>query len=110
MVARPVADAAAYGTRWSGLGRSGTVTLEAAEVIRVRRQVVGTEWVLGHTRERLRSAFDELRHAAGVDGVVVDGAHAWLLADPDIFLLAGRYTLLEQSALDSFLPACIARA
>jgi pimeloyl-ACP methyl ester carboxylesterase len=32
-----------------------------------------------------RSAFDELRHAAGVDGVVVDGAHAWLLADPDIF-------------------------
>jgi hypothetical protein len=32
----------------------------AAEVIRVRRQVVGTEWVLEHTRERLRSAFDEL--------------------------------------------------
>jgi pimeloyl-ACP methyl ester carboxylesterase len=32
-----------------------------------------------------RSAFDELRHAAGVDGVVVDGPHAWLLADPGIF-------------------------
>jgi pimeloyl-ACP methyl ester carboxylesterase len=32
-----------------------------------------------------RSAFDELRHAAGVDGVVVDGAHAWLLADPEVF-------------------------
>ncbi len=26
--------------------------------------------------------------------------------DPDLFLLAGRYTLLEQEALDSFLPLC----
>ena len=29
--------------------------------------------------------------------------------DMDIFLLAGRYTLLEQEALDSFLPMCEAR-
>ena len=38
-------------------------------------------------RDRLvsRSAFDELRHAAGVDGVVVEGAHAWLIADPRAF-------------------------
>ena len=27
--------------------------------------------------------------------------------DCDIFLLAGRYTLLEQTALDSFLPLCV---
>jgi len=26
--------------------------------------------------------------------------------DPDVFLLAGRYTLLEQEALDTFLPLC----
>jgi D-threo-aldose 1-dehydrogenase len=26
--------------------------------------------------------------------------------DPDVFLLAGRYTLLEQGALDTFLPLC----
>jgi D-threo-aldose 1-dehydrogenase len=26
--------------------------------------------------------------------------------DPDLFLLAGRYTLLEQEALESFLPLC----
>jgi D-threo-aldose 1-dehydrogenase len=26
--------------------------------------------------------------------------------DPDLFLLAGRYTLLEQAALDTFLPLC----
>jgi D-threo-aldose 1-dehydrogenase len=29
--------------------------------------------------------------------------------DFDCFLLAGRYTLLEQAALDSFLPLCLAR-
>ncbi len=29
--------------------------------------------------------------------------------DPDLFLLAGRYTLLEQEPLDSFLPLCEAR-
>jgi D-threo-aldose 1-dehydrogenase len=29
--------------------------------------------------------------------------------DFDIFLLAGRYTLLEQEALDSFLPLCVSR-
>ncbi|MEO0386674.1 MAG: aldo/keto reductase [Pseudomonadota bacterium] len=29
--------------------------------------------------------------------------------DFDLFLLAGRYTLLEQTALDSFLPLCTAR-
>jgi pimeloyl-ACP methyl ester carboxylesterase len=32
-----------------------------------------------------RSAFDELRRAAGVEGVVVEGAHAWLIADPRVF-------------------------
>ena len=35
----------------------------------------------------------------------------WLIdnGDPDIILLAGRYTLLEQGALTSFLPKCEAR-
>jgi D-threo-aldose 1-dehydrogenase len=31
------------------------------------------------------------------------------LADPDIFLLAGRYTLLDQSASPRLSPACAAR-
>ncbi|MGH1558655.1 aldo/keto reductase [Caulobacter segnis] len=30
-------------------------------------------------------------------------------ADVDVFLLAGRYTLLEQTALESFPPRCVAR-
>lgn len=35
----------------------------------------------------------------------------WLAerGDFDLFLLAGRYTLLEQAALDSFLPLCVQR-
>jgi hypothetical protein len=32
-----------------------------------------------------RSAFDDVRRAAGVEGVVVEGAHAWLIADPAVF-------------------------
>ena len=31
------------------------------------------------------------------------------LADVDVVMLAGRYTLLEQEALDDLLPACVAR-
>ena len=35
----------------------------------------------------------------------------WLVenGDPDIILLAGRYTLLEQESLDTFLPLCVER-
>ena len=32
-----------------------------------------------------RSAFDDLRRAAGVEGVVVEGSHAWLISAPDRF-------------------------
>jgi len=46
-----------------------------------------------------RSAFDDLRHAAGVDGVVVDGAHAWLIADPDAFGELAISALVDSGAL-----------
>lgn len=32
-----------------------------------------------------RSAFDDLRRAAGVPGLVVEGSHAWLITDPAAF-------------------------
>jgi len=32
-----------------------------------------------------RSAFDDLRRAAGVAGLVVEGSHAWLITDPTAF-------------------------
>lgn len=57
-------------------------------------------------------ALDELR-AAGRVRAVGAGVNEWEvcqtllnLGDFDCFLLAGRYTLLEQEALDSFLPLC----
>jgi D-threo-aldose 1-dehydrogenase len=60
-------------------------------------------------------ALDQLR-AAGDVAAIGAGVNEWEpcarlleLADPDIFLLAGRYTLLEQEALTSLLPACAAR-
>ena len=46
-----------------------------------------------------RSAFDELRHAAGVDGVVVEGAHAWLIADPAAFGELAISALVDSRAL-----------
>lgn len=57
-------------------------------------------------------ALDELR-SAGEIAAIGAGVNEWQvcekllgLADFDGFLLAGRYTLLEQDALDSFLPLC----
>ena len=49
----------------------------------------------------------------GVIKAIGAGINEWQMAqtlaergDFDLFLLAGRYTLLEQEALDSFLPLC----
>lgn len=60
-------------------------------------------------------AMRELRDA-GVVGAIGLGANEWEICEAalaagefDTFLLAGRYTLLEQTALDSFLPACAAK-
>lgn len=60
-------------------------------------------------------ALDELRRAGrvGAIGLGVNESAACLQAleigDWDVFLLAGRYTLLEQDPLDDLLPACAAR-
>lgn len=60
-------------------------------------------------------ALTELRDAGDVAAIGA-GVNEWQvcetllgLGDFDGFLLAGRYTLLEQEALDSFLPLCIER-
>lgn len=60
-------------------------------------------------------ALSELK-AAGRTAAIGAGLNEWQtcerllrMADFDAFLLAGRYTLLEQEALDSFLPLCVAR-
>ena len=60
-------------------------------------------------------ALDDLR-SSGVVKAIGAGLNEWQLCermlsdlDPDIFLLAGRLTLLEQASLDTFLPACESR-
>lgn len=57
-------------------------------------------------------ALEELRDAGTVKAIGA-GVNEWEVAetllglgDFDCFLLAGRYTLLEQEALDTFLPLC----
>jgi len=58
-------------------------------------------------------ALDELRASGAVKAIGV-GVNEWEAAatlaragDFDVFLLAGRYTLLEQDALTTFLPYCL---
>lgn len=52
-------------------------------------------------RDRLvpRSAFDDFRRAAGVEGVVVEGAHAWLIGNPDRFGELAISALVDSGAL-----------
>lgn len=60
-------------------------------------------------------AMRTLRDSGAVDAIGL-GVNEWEICDTaldegdfDVFLLAGRYTLLEQTALDRFLPRCGAR-
>lgn len=60
-------------------------------------------------------ALDELRRDGCVSAIGL-GVNEWQVCeaamdhgDWDCFLLAGRYTLLEQNALDTFLPKCVER-
>jgi D-threo-aldose 1-dehydrogenase len=60
------------------------------------------------------SALDELRRTGAVRAIGL-GVNEWeVCVDAmqdgqfDLFMLAGRYTLLDQSSLDSFMPACAA--
>jgi pimeloyl-ACP methyl ester carboxylesterase len=68
------------------------------EVIAQRGIPVTVAW---SDRDRLvpRSAFDELRRAAGVEGVVIEGAHAWLIADPVRFGELAISALVDSGAL-----------
>ncbi len=58
-------------------------------------------------------ALDELKRSGAVTAIGI-GVNEWQVLEEaiaaarfDVFLLAGRYTLLEQKALDSFLPKCV---
>ena len=76
----------------------------------------GREGAEARIQELLQSggwrALDELR-SRGEVGAIGVGVNEWEpcarmleLADPDLFLLAGRYTLLEQAPIDTLFPQC----
>jgi len=86
-----------------GMFRTGEFIRRADLVREVRRIAdrgvpVTVAW---SDRDRLvpRSAFDDLRHAAGVDGVVVEGSHAWLISDPAGFGEVAISALVDSGAL-----------
>jgi D-threo-aldose 1-dehydrogenase len=71
-----------------------------------------------HYTESLRGAFRALNRLRreGTIGAVGVGMNEWQMLSRfaragrfDCFLLAGRYTLLDQSALATFLPLCVER-
>jgi D-threo-aldose 1-dehydrogenase len=71
-----------------------------------------------HYRAALDGAFPVLRElrAEGRIRAIGAGMNQWQMelafareTDSDCFLLAGRYTLLDQTALAEFLPYCVAR-
>lgn len=66
-------------------------------------------------RESGYKALDELRRTGVVSAIGIGVNEKDVLIDAmgfgdwDVFLLAGRYTLLEQGPLDDLLPMCVAR-
>lgn len=113
---------------YDGVMRSHEDSLRRLGVVAVDMLLVHDVDAFSHgSREasdaRVRELFDrggyraltELR-AAGVIGAIGAGVNEWevcerllSLGDFDCFLLAGRYTLLEQEALETFLPLCVER-
>ncbi len=72
----------------------------------------------GHMRDFLEGGYRAMRalREAGAVGAIGLGVNEQAVceevldhADVDVFLLAGRYTLLEQAPLEGFLPRCVAR-
>ncbi|MFL6145171.1 MAG: aldo/keto reductase [Labedaea sp.] len=69
-----------------------------------------------HWEQAISSAYPALHElrAQGVVGAIGAGMNQWQMlerfvreTDIDAVMLAGRYTLLEQTALDSMLPQCV---
>ena len=96
-----------------GLNRVDIVLIHDLDAL-----VHGEEGLPAHFRTAMGGAYkalDELRSQGAISAIGL-GVNRWEVCedaleegDFDCFLLAGRYTLLEQTPLDSFLPKCVER-
>jgi D-threo-aldose 1-dehydrogenase len=114
---QPVFDYSGDGVRRSveeSLARLGLARVDVLYIHDVDRWTHGDDQPRRY-REALVGAYpalDRLRREGRVRAIGV-GVNEWEVceawardADVDLFLLAGRYTLLEQGALETFLPLC----
>jgi D-threo-aldose 1-dehydrogenase len=113
-------DYSAAGARRSledSLQRLGLPSVDIVYIHDVAEDRLGPDWKK-HFADAMTGAaktLNEMRRAGAIKawGLGVNLVEPCLAAleaaDPDIFLVAGRYTLLDQSALDRLLPACVRR-
>lgn len=116
-----------YDYSYDGIMRSVEFSLERLGVDRVDILYAHDLDIFNHgSAEALAARLDELMGSGyqamialrdqGVVKAIGGGINEWQACqtlaergDFDLFLLAGRYTLLEQEALDTFLPLCESR-
>jgi D-threo-aldose 1-dehydrogenase len=113
-------DVTAAGARRSiedSLQRMGLTRIDIVYIHDISEDWLGPDWmkVFREAMAGAAVALGELRRE-GVIGAwgfgvnLVDPCLAALdMGDPDIFLVAGRYTLLDHTALDRLFPACAAK-
>jgi D-threo-aldose 1-dehydrogenase len=118
---RIVYDYSAAGARRSleaSLGRLGLDRVDILYVHDIDVRTHGADGQPARQAEALAGAWPALRQLReeGIVRAIGLGVNEWPVcqalaevSDPDVFLLAGRYTLLEQTALETFLPLCARR-
>lgn len=111
-----------YDYTYSGVMRSYEDSLQRLGLARIEVLLVHDIGELTHGAENTKHfsdlsnggyrALEELRRNGDIDAIGL-GVNEWQVCEAamdigvwDCFLLAGRYTLLEQGALDSFMPRC----
>ncbi len=101
----------------ASLGRLGTDRLDIVYIHDLDTAAHGDD-LDARFAEVMAGAYPALARlrAEGVVGAIGFGVNEWQIcmtalahADPDCFMLAGRYSLLDQSALIELLPLCLAR-
>ena len=117
---RRVVDYSAAGTRRSiedSLQRLGLASIDIAYIHDVSEDWHGPAWTdrFAEAMQGAAVALTEMRREGTIKAwglgvnLVEPCLRALDQADPDLFLLAGRYTLLDQAALHTLFPRCAAR-